>query len=449
MKSIYQAALLTAILALGSCSKEAMFDDGTGNGSIGQITKPGVEVNNAETVYQSASTRASYDTSSYLLDFYKDGETTPYMSKSYNELASTIDLPSGDWTITVRSHELEAAGWECPYFTGTSEKFTVEAEKITTVESIICKFASVKVTVGFGSDLLASMSDVKVTVEAGQGSSLDFTSTETRAGYFAAVNGSTTMAVTFSGYINGNYESFTRSFTDLAAGQWRKITFGTGAELPVPDEPQGTLVVGDGSIDINIVYEDETLVQVSTDPGKEEVITDGEEEPGTKPEIVDPEDPEDPNEGGDDPVDPNPEVSNMVFSGTLLNGQSYTSTELTEYIVIVDTEEPITAFDVVIDSTSLTPDELKSIGLTDKFSLAYPGDFEEGIVGLGFPCGDGSLTNEEGEPVEAVLNATHVKVEVTEFMSLLARLGSSTSTFYLTVTTGEETKTISFTIVVE
>lgn len=456
MKLIYQAAFLTVALALGSCSKEAMFDDGTG--SVGHITKPGVEVNNAETVYQGALTRASYDISNYLLDFYRDGESTPYMSKQYNELGSTIDLPSGDWTISVRSHNVEGAGWECPYFTGTSEKFSVVAEKITTVEPIECKFSSVKVTVSFGEKLLASMSDVTVTVKAGQDSQLSFSSTESRAAYFAA-GGSTTMAVTFSGYVNGSKEEFSRPLADVADGQWRKIFFGIGDELPKPDDPSGTVVVGGGSdtnsgISISIDYTDMDIIDGTTDPGKEEVIDKGDVTPGTKPDI---QDPENPTPGGDDPVDPTPAESNFTFGGTLQNGGTYTNTELSEYTVVVDAKEPITAFDVRIDSSSLTPEELDGVGLADQFSLAYPGNFADGLVGLDFPCGDGSLTREvekeDGskveEPVPAVLNATHVEVSVTTFMPLLAILGPSTSTFYMTVTSGSETKTISFTIIVE
>lgn len=449
MKTIYKAALLTVTLAMGSCSKETMFDDGTG--TMGQITKPGVEVNNAETVYQGAMTRASYDTSDYLLDFYHNGETTPYMSKKYNELGSTIDLPSGEWTISVRSHELKSADWNSPYFTGSSEKFTVETEKITTVEAINCTFASIKVTVAFGEKLLASMSDVTVTVKAGKDGQLSFASTESRAGYFAA-DGATTMEVAFSGYINGNKEEFTHPLSDVAAGQWRKIFFGTDSELPVPDDPTGSVVVGEdvnNGISINIGYTDVEL-DGATDPGKEEIIDKGEINPGTKPEIVDP---EDPGNGGEDPVEPTPGESNFTFGGTLQNGGIYTNTELGEYTVIVDVKDPITAFDVRIDSSSLTPDELSSVGLADQFSLAYPGEFVDSLIGLGFPCGDGTLkrTNDEGEEedVPAVLNATHVEVSVTTFMPLLAVLGQSTSTFHMTVTSGGETKTISFTINVE
>lgn len=450
MKTIYKAALLTVTLAMGSCSKEAMFDDGTG--TMGHITKPGVEVNNAETVYQGAMTRASYDISGYLLDFYHNGETTPYMSKKYNELGSTIDLPSGEWTISVRSHELKSADWDSPYFTGSSEKFTVETEKITTVEAINCTFASIKVTVAFGEKLLASMSDVTVTVKAGKDGQLSFASTESRAGYFAA-DGATTMEVAFSGYINGNKEEFTHPLSDVAAGQWRKIFFGTDSELPVPDDPTGSVVVGEdvnNGISINIGYTDVEL-DGTTDPGKEEVIDKGEINPGTKPEIVDP---EDPGTGVEDPVVPTPGESNITFGGSLQNSGTYTNTELSEYTVVVDAKEPITGFDVVIESTSLTPDALNDVGMTDKFSLTEPGSYAEAIAGLGFPCGDGTVTyfDEEAQEVKtapAILNQTHVEVSVTKFMPLLGMLNSSTSTFYMTVTSGTEKSTIAFTIIVE
>lgn len=427
MKTIYKAALLTVTLAMGSCSKEAMFDDGTG--TMGHITKPGVEVNNAETVYQGAMTRASYDISGYLLDFYHNGETTPYMSKKYNELGSTIDLPSGEWTISVRSHELKSADWDSPYFTGSSEKFTVETEKITTVEAINCTFASIKVTVAFGEKLLASMSDVTVTVKAGKDGQLSFASTESRAGYFAA-DGATTMEVAFSGYINGNKEEFTHPLSDVAAGQWRKIFFGTDSELPVPDDPTGSVVVGEdvnNGISINIGYTDVDL-DGATDPGKEEVIDKGEINPGTKPEIVDP---EDPGNGGEDPVEPTPGEDDdpITFSGTLYDGIKVTGSELLDkggYTVDIKVLNKIADVLVEIQSEDgLTPSTLTGVGLTNKFSLVNPGEFEEKIIGLGFPVKDN------------VLGQENIHVDITQFMEpgLLKALngGNNTNTFILTV----------------
>lgn len=440
----YQAALLTVALALGSCATDAMFDDGTGSGSKGSVSKPGVEVSNAENVIKDGS-RASYDINPFILDFYRAGEADPFMSSAYGDLKATVDLPAGDYTISVRSHNVQKAEWDRPYFTGSSEQFTIESEKITTVKPIKCVFSSIKVSVVFGPKLREVMGDnLEVTVVANDAGKLVYTPTETRAGYFEAVEGSSTMAVTFKGTVNGFAEEITQTFANIEKGQHRIITFETGGNLPQPDVPSGTLNVGGITIDFD--YTDESL-DGSVNPGNEDVINDGEDEPGKLPNIDD----DDPNV----PVDPDdPKESNLSFSGTLQNGGTYTSTQLADYTVVVDAKEPITAFDVRIVSTSLTPDELAGAGLSDEFSLSEPGEFADALIGLGFPCGDGSLERENAEtgamePVPAVMNATHVEVSVTSFMPLLEILGESTSTFYMTVTSGGETKTISFTIVVE
>jgi len=433
MKIKYQATLLTVALALGSCASDEMFDDGTGSGTMGSVTKPGVEVSNVENVVKGAPSRASYNISDFLLDFYRAGEESPFMSSAYKDLNATVDLPAGDYTISVRSHNVKKAEWEKPYFTGKSEQFTIEAEKITTVKPITCKFSSIKVTVKFGEELKKVLGDdVEVTVVANDEGRLVFTPTETRAGYFEALDGSATMAVTFTGKVNGYTESFTRTFADVAEGQHRIITFNTGGDLPTPDAPHGTIVFGEG-LKIDFSYTDKTI-DGSVDPGSEDVIVDGEKDPGTLPDIPDPENPDNP----DNPDNPKDEP--ITFGGNIENGKTYGTSTFNDGFpasIAVTAEKGIADFVVTIDSPDggLNADELAGVGLAGTFSLVNDSQYFDSLGGLGLPTAN------------AVKGQTSLPLDITKFMDLLNMLGETTNTFTMEVTDNEGNKSsLTFTL---
>ena len=62
---------------------------------------------------------------------------------------------------------------------------------------------------------------------------------------------------------------------------------------------------------------------------------------------------------------------------------------------------------VRIDSPTLTPVILSSVGLAAEFDLAYPGSLEEGLKGLKFPVGD------------EVIGATKLLFDISEFTGLI------------------------------
>ncbi len=420
MKTKYQLALMVAATLLAGCAKEEMFM-GTDSSSIGQVAKPGVEVNNAEKVVKNARSRADYDISGYIVDFMAEGSEVPYASYVYSDMKGTVDLPAGNYTVAVRSHNVAKAEWDAPYFVGTSAPFTVTAGELTEVDPIKCVFSSMKVTVKFGDNLRKVIgNDVKVTIVANDEGRLEYTPAESRAGYFAVIDGSSTLVATFEGTVNGQPISERKTVGDVAKGQHRIITFETSGSLPKPEEPNGN--VDPSGIGIDISYVDENL-DGSVDTGKEDVMGD-DDNPGKLPDISGG---EDPGPGPDDPV-VNPPVSDkaITFGGTLQNNQTYTTTQLSEYTVVVNAEKGIADMSVQIISTDgLTPEELTNVGLSDKFSLVNDEQFFEGLSGLGFPVGD------------EVKNKTSLTLNITEFMPLLQVLGPNTAKFIMTVTDNE------------
>lgn len=429
MKSIYQTLLLAAAVSLAACTDESPYGGGSDE-QTGTILLPGVEVSNvAEVINES---RAVYDVSDFIVDFYRSGETDPYRSKTYSAINGAEELPVGKYTLQVRSHEVQTAEWDNPYFVGSSAEFSIEEGKITEIDPIVCKFSSVKVTVVFGTKLRAQMgNDVKVVVKAGTGGELTYTPSETRAGYFDAPDGSTTMGATFTGTINGAMETEVTAFSNIEPGQHRIITYELSDELPTPPEPTGSADASGVSLDIQVNDVDLTG---NVDPGSEDVLDD-EDEPGQLPSLDGDDDNEDDgddnNSGGDGGDDTEP----ITFGGTLENGKSYYSDALTEAVAIIYCTSGCQEIEVTINSTFLTKEELTNVGLTDQFKLVSDTQYAESLGGLGLPCGD------------QVKDQTTINFDITQFMGLLAVGGESTNVFTLDVTDNDgNSKSLTFTI---
>ncbi len=432
MKLKYQSAvwsLALGALTLASCSSEDFQGPDT---ELGKVSLFGLDVSNVEKVMNdnAGAARAVYDVSEFIVEFYLQGSDTPCQTYVYGDMPGAVELPVGTYYAKVRSHNLQKAEWEKPYFTGQSAPFTISAGEITEVDPVVCTFSSLKVSIKFGPKLTAAAgNDVKVTVVANDEGELTYAIDETRAGYFATVDGSTTLVATLSGTVNGYFEEgLVRTYTDVAAGQHRIITYELGAGVPTPDEPSGS--IGTDGIQIDVTYEDENLTGI-VDPGKEDVLP-NEDEPGTLPDIL----------GGDEPgpdTPPTPPVDDPItFSGTLTEHADgiYINTEMTSKAnVTINCANKCKDVSVKIDSDFLTADELQSMaGLPTEFSLTNP-DYYDAIASLQLPYGD------------AVINKDVIDFDITMFMSLLGAGKGSTNVFTINVTDNAgETDTITFTI---
>ena len=153
------------------------------------------------------------------------------------------ELPTfteGSYTVKVTSgEEPVTAAWDAPWFRG-EQSFTIKADEVTDVDVVKCTLANIRVTVKFTDDLVkASAGDLKAVVRSEDAQSLTYTPSETRSGYFAAVDGLVTLSVAFSGTVYGTEEKFTKAVTDVDAGQHRIITFGLKNNPNQPPVPSG------------------------------------------------------------------------------------------------------------------------------------------------------------------------------------------------------------------
>ena len=348
-------------------------------GDDGQLDLSAINIVNddAAKLIKNEQSRAAVDTNPYLVEIYKAGEDTPEKSWTVATMPEVVSLPTGDYRIFVESHKVQKAEWEKPYYKG-EQTFTIEAGKITQVETVTCKFASVKVTIKLTDDFRAIIGDdATFTVHVNDSGELVYGVNETRAGYFEAVEGSTTMVIDFKGTLNGKvFEKTFSDFVDIAAGQHREVTF-AATEAPTPEQPSGDAEIGginidfsysDKDIDGNISYEEENIT-------------------GQRPGQETPKDPETP-ENPDDPTPPVTEEPITVSSTTLdLVNANDAKTHEGDAIVDIHSEKGIEKLEVKIISQTLNKDELEGIGLSDEFDLAHPGQYEDGLSGLGFKIG--------------------------------------------------------------
>lgn len=346
----------------------------------------------------SQASRAEISTDAFLITITSRTDGTAY-EYVYNRMPEVVTLPVGDYDLKVESHHVEKAEWENPYYMGTTT-FKVEKNRITRLEPVLCKFASVGVSVSFSTELRALLGDdVTVTVIANDNGSLTYTKAdENRLGYFEAVANSMTMVATLEGTVAGSYTKLVSTFTDIAAGQRRIIVYKTTTP------PQPPVQTGGAEPGIGI---DSDLLDVDVNGN----VNTG-EDPENPENPWGPEDPENPNP----PTPPGPVTDTISFTSENLNLEGSNDIDALQEaglsaVVNIKSEKGFAKLDVKIISNFLTKDMLEGVGLTDQFDLCNPGQYAEGIAGLGFPT------------AETLASATEVDFDITGFLPLIFEAG--------------------------
>ena len=170
-------------------------EDGTLN------TEFGVSVDNAETTVADNSaakakrlSRAGASKASatvILNDFIvtvEDNKGNEVQAWTYSTLPELPTFPVGDYKVVVRSHNVEPAAWDAPYYEG-EQAFSIQANKITEVGQVVCHLSNIRVSVKLSEKLLAALDDktapvVKITSTGAN--SLEFVPGEKKSAYFAA-----------------------------------------------------------------------------------------------------------------------------------------------------------------------------------------------------------------------------------------------------------------------
>ncbi len=407
-KIINLVTLLCTALLITACGREA-FDDGRDE-SQGQIKLRGLMVY----VDDASLTKAATNTSDFIVRIREEKSGTIQKEWVYSEMPEIATLKVGSYTVEALSHDVKPAEFEKPYYYDRNS-FTIEENKLTQVESLLCKLSNIKVTIEYDMDLALLLgNDVAVNVTVGEGT-LVFKKGEYRAGYFAASPSSDILTAELTGTFDSEPISITKVFTDVKAGQHRLIRYAlqNTDQGGNKEEGEANLTVG---IDASCTIIEKDVV-VDVDEGVIE-----EEKPTDPSEPTDPEKPTDP-ENPDDAKAPK-----ITGEGFDIKQQITVPADGMEIVVNINSEIGFKNLFVKIDSETLTSDILNDVGLASEFDLAYPGNLKEGLSGLGFPVED------------AVIGEKYIRFDITQFTSLLGIYGAATHRFIITVVDQEDNK---------
>lgn len=355
--------------------------------------------------------RAVTDLSPFIVEVVKS-DGSKVASWTYATMPPAPTFAVGTYTVRVKSHNPQPVEWEKPYYAG-EQQFQIKANDVTDVDPIVCTLANVRVSIEVTEALKkASAGDVKITFTGEPGVDLEFAPDETRSGYFAYTEGLSTMKVHFEGTVSGAREDFTHVLKDIQPGQHRLVKFALRINPNPPADETGNIEIPEGEgvmVDCGVTtYEVDGTVS-----SKEDVIDDS-GRPGQE-------------EGGDDPKPDDPDDKAITFSSSTLDLEGANMAEefgeeegLKPAVVDIHSENGVKSLKVKIISDFLTEDMLSGIGLTSQFDLADPGEYAEGLAGLGFPSAD------------EVNGAHDLQFNITKFIPLILEEGDHK--FEITVT---------------
>ena len=202
--------------------------------------------------------------------FVLDAEGVTVRSMPYSDVKNNddlISLPAGNYTLIARSQmeEVPVAEFDNPVY-GVSKDFAIEAGAVTEIGQLTCTLLQCKVTVSYSDEFLTAVTgEGSTTVEIKSGNSLSFAlnadkSYDETPGYFA-VSGNT-MTVVFNGNIEGKSAKMTKTFSNIAPKQWRKIKFvqkkneqgDATFDIVIAD------LIGDITLNGDISVNDETII---------------------------------------------------------------------------------------------------------------------------------------------------------------------------------------------
>ncbi len=422
--------ILSLIISAAACLGFAACDDDNwrfreqAEGSL-SLASLKVDVDLDEAVIS----RADVSLENFIIDILDSKTNDVKTSYTYSSMPDVISVSEGDYKVMVRSHEIKDAEWDAPYYLGTSDVFSVKAGQITEIGTVKCKFSSIKVTVQFTDELKKYMdNNARVKVSANDRGSLDFTRDETRAGYFKALDGSSTLVAEFHASIEGNDVRALKTFSDVKTGQHYIITFSVkNGNASVPDEfgsigsPVSGISIGadiaHNEVGSNASVSDEKPQNPATRPGDNEQWGDNPTPPGPGPEQPGPDDPV----ANPITIEPAPECAGLKLDvpNDIVDGASYK--------INIHSDKSIE--NLKVDITSDNTNFLGSAGemLPLNFDLAHIDDPE--------------LENQIREDLELkcngeVLGQNDVVFDVSSLVPLLKAF-SGTHTFTITVTDQE------------
>ena len=422
MKYKYLSYLVAvASLALAGCDKEATFNMNPGEGQLNCRTLTVDYINNTR------ANSSAVELGNFTVNFVNISTNDTTRSFLYSEMPEIVSLPQGGYRAEASFGDNPIAEWEAPYYLGNTD-FEIKVGEITdNVEPVECVLSNIRVRVKLNDLNLGLLGDdAQVVVHAGKEGALTYDLSKIdSAGYFRFVENSHTLTAEFSGTVDGKYINATPLiFDNVEPGKAYDINF--TVNRPDNMEP-GEIVVGgepgnEITVNATIAIIDQTK-EIDPNEPEDNILVDD----------LRPKEPnKDPNGDDQNGDEPGTEVKGPKVIPTapgLKLGEAYTliDSETTPVSFKVTSETGIAEFKIVIESNSLTPEELQGVGLSANLDLINPGDLEGALNGLGFKTGNDVAGQKE------------CSFDISQFVPMLQVLGAGDHKFIITVSDAEGT----------
>ncbi len=341
-------------------------------------------------------------------------------SFKYGERPSeALELETGDYIFKIQSGEVPAAAWDTPVY-GTIKPFKIVRNQTTSLSEVVCTLLQIKVSVSYAQDLLERLGEKTITTVVIGENSLEYSLTESRAGFFVAPQASNTIELRINGTYAADKQNFkvvemTKEVQNVKVGQHSKVHF------YIEHAAQGNINVG---VTIQDWVTDEIIPCNVADKITEEEW----KEPGNG------------NEGGD--ADYTLAVEWIGYDIS----QRTTIDATTKGEIMIYASKGVKELVVHIDSPVLAP-ILAQVGLVDVINLTYPeksydyanpqpltDEQVETLKSMLKPASEGGLLGFKFG--DEVINKTEILFSITDFMLPLCAFAGNHD-FHFTITDNE------------
>lgn len=157
-------------------------------------------------------------------------ENEVVLSFKYGERPTeAVELEIGDYIFKVQSGEVPGAAWDSPVY-GTSKPFKIVRNQTTVISEIVCSLMQVKVSVSYSADLFERLGAQTTTTISVGVNSLEYSLTESRAGFFLAQNSNNNVNFCIKGTYAADKQNFkefemSEEVRNVKLGQYSKIHF--------------------------------------------------------------------------------------------------------------------------------------------------------------------------------------------------------------------------------
>ncbi len=424
--------LLAAVVATG-CGNDDIRQNPNGeettSDNIGYLSLSGLNVSvlsDTEIIAGMKSidgTRAEVNIDDFNVDIINSAGEKLHSFKYADCPTDPIALDVGSYTLNVYSGEIPAMAWESPTY-GATKEFQISRLQETAIGKIICKLASIKVSVEYTTDIAEILADdTKVNVALGDNSA-DFSFSENRAVYFKAPQTVNQLNLTITGSFRevqeGQSPTFemTSKIDNVKAGQWRKIN----------------IIIehaSDGNIDVRVEVSnwifDEIITVETSSLLMESVIVD-DEETKNAPQII--------------------WVNNNIDEALTLTDSMFDEFGDCTTPVRINVSAVNLLAGLKVDIASSNPDfmsALTSAGITLPLDMCNPGAASTILGVLGYPTGENIIGKESvtfnmqaqmkqlneysGTHTFAITATDEVGLETTKTLTIKAGAGGPTVTW--------------------